>query len=40
MAKQEKEVALGKDNILTLVGSALLQYKLPISYFHIILAYI
>lgn len=39
MAKHE--VALGKDNILTLVGCYTpLQQKLPISYFNIILAYI
>jgi len=36
VGKQEKEVALGKDNVLTPVGSTLLQYKLPISYFNII----
>lgn len=30
MAKQEKEVALGKDNDLTPAGSTLLHYKLPI----------
>lgn len=35
MAKQEKEVALGKDNVLTPGGSTLLQYKLLISYFNI-----
>lgn len=36
MAQQEKEVSLDKDNILTLVGSTPLQYKLPFSYFNII----
>lgn len=35
-AKQAKEVALGKDNVLTLAGSTPLQYKLPISYFNTI----
>lgn len=35
MAKQEKEVALGKDNVVTLAGSTPFQCELPTSYFSI-----